>query len=298
MNPPLRALLLVFWVTCAFSRLPPAQADGPVPDLARRLRGLDHTAIPGKGGGAKPLAQMLSRDVRARLQAANDRESKAWNAVKNRTDWERYRDARLKALADSLGRFPSPPRALKVLVTRTLKGDGFRIENLAFESRPGVVVTANLYAPAEPPKSMPGILICHSHHNPKTQGELQDMGMTWARLGCLVLVMDQLGHGERRQHPFLSKKDYPHPFQPGRQDYYFRYNVALQLHLIGDGLVGWMAWDMMRGVDLLLAKPGIDRERIILLGAVAGGGDPTAVTAALDKRITAVVPFNFGGPQP
>jgi hypothetical protein len=62
--------------------------------------------------------------------------------------------------------------------------------------------------------------------------------------------------------------------------------------------MGWMAWDLMRGVDLLLGKPGIDRDRIILLGAVAGGGDPAAVTAALDKRIAAVVPFNFGGPQP
>ena len=51
-------------------------------------------------------------------------------------------------------------------------------------------------------------------------------------------------------------------------------------------------------MDLLLARPGIDKKRIILLGAVAGGGDPAAVTAALDSRITAVVPFNFGGPQP
>ena len=31
---------------------------------------------------------------------------------------------------------------------------------------------------------------------------------------------------------------------------------------------------------------------------MAGGGDPAAVTAALDERIKAVVPFNFGGPQP
>jgi dienelactone hydrolase len=72
----------------------------------------------------------------------------------------------------------------------------------------------------------------------------------------------------------------------------------MQLHVIGESLVGWMACDLMRGVDLLLAQPGIDRKRIILLGAVAGGGDPAAVAAALDSRIAAVVPFNFGGPQP
>src|SRR5581483_3415063 len=55
---------------------------------------------------------------------------------------------------------------------------------------------------------------------------------------------------------------------------------------------------LMRGVDLLLARPGADPKRIGLLGSVAGGGDPAAVTAALDPRITLVAPFNFGGPQP
>ncbi|NWG12547.1 MAG: hypothetical protein HXY20_03330 [Acidobacteria bacterium] len=34
------------------------------------------------------------------------------------------------------------------------------------------------------------------------------------------------------------------------------------------------------------------------MGSVAGGGDPAAIAASLDERITAAVPFNFGGPQP
>jgi dienelactone hydrolase len=145
---------------------------------------------------------------------------------------------------------------------------------------------------------MPGILISHAHHTPKEHGELQDMGVTWARAGCLALVMDHLGHGERRQHPFRSAADYTRPFQVSRQDYYFRYDAATQLHLVGESLIGWMAWDLVRGVDLLLAQENIDPKRIILLGAVAGGGDPAAVAAALDERIAAAVPFNFGGPQP
>jgi dienelactone hydrolase len=159
-------------------------------------------------------------------------------------------------------------------------------------------VTANLYLPADAPKSAAGIIISHSHHAPKTEGELQDMGMTWARSGCVVLVPDQLGHGERRQHPFIDTESYAHKFRVGRQDYYFRYYVGNQLHLIGDSLMGWMVWDLMRAVDVLLAEPGVDKDRIVLLGAVAGGGDPASVAAALDPRIAAVAPFNFGGPQP
>ncbi len=122
--------------------------------------------------------------------------------------------------------------------------------------------------------------------------------MTWARAGCLVLVIDQVGYGERRSHPFHRDADYPKPYRVGRQDYYFRYDTGLQLQLLGDSLMGWFAWDLMRGVDLLLARDGIDPNRIALLGAVAGGGDPAGVTAALDPRITCCVPFNFGGPQP
>lgn len=243
------------------------------------------------------LSEMVFREQQGRLRAANERENQGWYAVETWDDWEAFQRPRIEALRQSLGEFPKPSEKLKVLVTGQLEGAGYRIENLVIESRPGLVITANLYLPATPTKSMPGILLCHSHHNPKTQGELQDMGMTWARGGCVVLVPDQLGHGERRQHPFHRAEDYPESFRISRQDYHFRHNSNIQLHLIGDSLMGWMVWDLQRCIDVLLARPGIDPERVILLGAVAGGGDPAGVTAALDQRITAVVPFNFGGPQ-
>jgi len=138
-------------------------------DLAAQLRGLDPRVLPEETDQAQQPAGMLGRDVRARLRAADDRESQAWQAIRTRADWENYRNPRLQALRVSLGEFPRPPRDLQVRVTRRLEGDGYRVENLVFESRPGVVVTANLYLPARPGRSMPGILICHSHHNPKTQ---------------------------------------------------------------------------------------------------------------------------------
>src|SRR5262245_51570234 len=259
------------------------------PGLAEQLRSIQPNLF--SDAERKSNAQMLRNDVTKRRDAANQRDAQAWAQVKSRNDWEKFRAPRIDALRRSLGQFPAAPKTVKPHVTGTLEGDGYRIENLAYESRSGVFVSANLYLPRSRQSGLrakvPAILIIHSHHNPKTQAELQDMGMTWARQGCAVLVMDQLSYGDRRQHP-------PGP----RHDYRFRYINGVQLYLIGDSLIGWMAWDVMRGVDLLLGREEIDRNKVILMGAVAGGGDPAAVTAALDPRISCVVPFNFGGPEP
>jgi dienelactone hydrolase len=266
--------------------------------VAADFKDVDPGVFPSDDPRAKDLAKMMAADARARTQEANLRESKAFAAVGTKAQWEAYRDARTAALRASLGTFPEAPKDVRVQVTRELAGDGYRIHNVLYESRPGVWVSANLYLPAKPVAKMPGILISTAHHTAKTNGELQDMGMTWARAGAAVLVPDAFGYGERRQHDFRTDKDFDKPFRAGRQDYYFRYNSNLQLSAIGDSLMGWMAWDLMRGVDVLLKQPGIDRERIILLGAVAGGGDPAGVTAALDPRVACVAPFNFGGWQP
>jgi len=265
---------------------------------AAEFKDIDSNVFPKDDQRAKDLPKMVSADVKRRVQEANLRESKAFAGVATKEQWEQYRDRRITALKDSLGTWPEPPKDMPTKVTRELDGDGFVIRNLLYESRPGLWVSANLYLPAKPPAKMPGILISHSHHTPKTHGELQDMGMTWARAGVAVLVPDHLGHGERRQHDFKTDKDYEKPFRVSRQDYFFRYNSNLQLSAAGESLMGWMVWDLMRGVDVLLKQPNIDRDRIILLGAVAGGGDPAGVTAALDNRIACVVPFNFGGWQP
>ncbi|HEY1186688.1 MAG TPA: hypothetical protein VGE74_03475 [Gemmata sp.] len=246
----------------------------------------------------KDLAEMMGADAHKRTQDANLRESKAFAAVNTKDQWETYRDVRLAKLKASLGAFPPAPKDVRVVVTRKIAGDGYVIHSIVYESRPGLWVAANLYLPAQPPEKMPGLLIAHAHHGGKTGGELQDMGMTWARAGAAVLVPDQLGYGERRQHDFNTEKDYPKPYRAGRQDYYFRYTSNLQLSAIGDSLMGWMVWDLMRGVDVLLKQPTADPKRIILMGSVAGGGDPAGVTAALDARIACAVPFNFGGWQP
>jgi cephalosporin-C deacetylase-like acetyl esterase len=232
------------------------------------------------------LAHMLQRQVRGRVVYNLEAEKGERDRLQTQSDWERFRDPRLKALAEFLGPFP-PLAPLETRVSKEFNGQGYRRQDLVYRSRPGLWVTANLYLPVQPPMRMPGIVIIHSHHRPRTQAELQDMGILWARSGCAVLIMDQIGHGERVQ-------TYPW----NREAYHSRYVMGMQLYVAGESLIKWMVWDIMRGVDLLLDRPDVDKDRILLLGAVAAGGDPAAVTAALDARIAAVAPFNFGEATP
>jgi cephalosporin-C deacetylase-like acetyl esterase len=129
---------------------------------------------------------------------------------------------------------------------------------------------------------MPAIIILHSFHYPKTQGELHDMGELWARTGCAVLIPERLRFGERVEtSPWY------------REAYRSRFLFKQQLNLIGETQIGWMAWDLIRAVDMLYERPDIDRSRIIVMGAVAGGAESAAVAAALDTRISALVAYNY-----
>jgi dienelactone hydrolase len=250
-------------------------------------------ALPGilrqEGEIAQPdVRRMLETSVRSRIAKQAEAEKKEWQKVNTIRDWNLFRDKRLKALNLFIGTFPERTPLNAEINARIDPGDGFVIENIIFESRPGLFVAANLYLPEKYSRRVPAIVVVHSHHASKTQSELQDMGMTWARAGTAVLVMDQLCAGERVQTQPWS-----------RESYYGRYNLGNQLYLAGESLIKWMAWDIIRGIDLLTERSFIDAQRIVLLGAVAGGGDPAALAAVLDQRIAAVIPFNFGeaGPE-
>jgi len=275
------------WVSCAavFLLIVPgggcAAARGEA--IAKQLATVDPNVL----GEGESLAKMIRIDLRERMRGQNDAETKVFEKLRTPAGWEAFRDRRLAALRRSLGPgldYAPPPAEAVHRITGTVGGDGFKVHNLVIANRPHLPVTANLYVPDPlPAKRGPGILIITSHHNPKWQGECQDMGMTWARAGCSVLVTDNLGHGERRQQRY-----------GGREDYRWRYYLNLHLFAVGETLMGWMVSDNRRALDVLCGLKQVDPKRVILIGAVAGGGDPAAVLAALDERVTCSIPFNFG----
>jgi cephalosporin-C deacetylase-like acetyl esterase len=115
-------------------------------------------------------------------------EKNAWQKVKTVSDWEQFRDKRLAALLNTIGPFPERTPLNPAVSRRIDYGEGFVIENIVYESRPGLIVSANLYLPDTYSGLIPAIVVVHSHHAPKIQSELQNMGMTWARSGTAALV--------------------------------------------------------------------------------------------------------------
>jgi hypothetical protein len=56
--------------------------------------------------------------------------------------------------------------------------------------------------------------------------------------------------------------------------------------LLGQTMIGWRVWDVMRTIDWIETRPELDRNRIGCLG-ISGGGTCTQFSTALDGRIKA-----------
>jgi dienelactone hydrolase len=257
---------------------PPAVAHMPAGELAA----FDSRVWSPLHRRARAVRTMAHDYLRNKVEQAVLAERLAWEKVNTREEWERFRDQRVRALRESMGKFPPAKPPLQAQVTARHSGEGYRLENIVFQVRSQYWMAANLYLPDKTAQRLPAIIIVPSQHYPKIQGELHDMGEIWARAGSAVLIIERPGYGERTETT---------PWY--RQGTGSRFNFTRQLFLVGESYSGWSAWDVIRSVDFLYERPEIDRNRIILLGSVAGGGEIAGVAAALDPRIAAVAPYNY-----
>ncbi|MBQ7695001.1 MAG: acetylxylan esterase [Lentisphaeria bacterium] len=186
----------------------------------------------------------------------------------------------LRAKFDRAYTFPTEKCPLDPQSCGVIQGDGYKLEKLIYCSRPGFPVTASLYIPenARPGKT-PAILhvLGHALYG-KASVEYQTLGITLCRKGYLVLMPDPLGQGERFSFPDLPEKN-------------VREHNILNRRLIpaGDNVGAWRIWDAMRSVDMLLARPETDKDRIVVTGN-SGGGTLTTLVNAADPRIKAAAP--------
>ena len=205
-------------------------------------------------------------------------------AIKTPEDIARRQSELRTFFLRSLGEFPerSP---LNPRIVGTLRRDGYRIEKVIFESRPGHHVTANLYLPdVKPP--YPGILLpCGHSDNGKAFEGYQRACILLAKNGMAVMCYDPIGQGERYQRLDSGGK----PVIRGTAEHTMAGIGAL---LVGRQLASYRVWDGLRALDYLASRPEIDPARLGCTGN-SGGGTLTSYLMAIDDRIAVAAPSCF-----
>ena len=194
--------------------------------------------------------------------------------------WPALQQQWRRELYDMLGLWPIPEKtALNPVITGQLERDGIIVENLHFQSRPGLYVTGNLYRPAQSDQPLPGVIYVCGHGEVKRNGiaygnktHYQHHGAWLARNGYVCLTIDtvQLGEIEGIHHGTY------------RLDMWWWLNR-------GYTPAGVEAWNAIRAVDYLISRPEVDAERLAVTGR-SGGGAYSWWLAALDERIDCAIP--------
>jgi dienelactone hydrolase len=200
--------------------------------------------------------------------------------VETGEDWFGTRPELQHRLLDMLGLWPLPARtALNARVTKVVERSDFIVENLLFESRPGLYVTANLYRPAHVPEPLPAILYVCGHSRVEKDGviygnktDYQHHAAWFAANGYVCLVLDTLQLGEL---PGVHHGLY----REGRWWWQSR----------GYTPAGVEAWNGVRALDYLESRPEVDPSRMGVTGR-SGGGATSWWLGAIDDRLAAVAP--------
>jgi cephalosporin-C deacetylase-like acetyl esterase len=172
---------------------------------------------------------------------------------------------------------------LNPTITGVIDREHYRIEKLVFEGQPKFYVTAHLYLPKSGVRPYPAIIAPLGHYpEGKANRSYQTVFQNLARKGFAVLAFDPPGQGERLQ--YLDPGKTLSLYGPTGEHDRFGWPALL----IGSSTTQFEVWDGIRGVDYLVSRPEIDRERIGCCGH-SGGGTQAMFLCALEPRIKAAV---------
>ncbi len=196
----------------------------------------------------------------------------------NLKDWETHRLKLKNEILKKTGVIINHELALNIRETGTIQMKGYSIKNIAFQTRPGIYATANLYIP-DGKGPFPAVIYMLGHWQ---KGKIdstgpQAVGHSLALNGYVCLTIDPWGSGERTTIHGIF------------EDHGDGNNLGSSLMNIGETLMGIEISDNMRGVDLLCSLSYVDPKNIGATGA-SGGGNQTMWLASMDDRIKAAMP--------
>ncbi|MBI5757796.1 MAG: prolyl oligopeptidase family serine peptidase [Planctomycetales bacterium] len=232
------------------------------------------------------FSRMVHEDFVEQVRAAQAKGIAAKAALKTKVDAEAYVKLVQQKIRRCFG--PEPERTpLNPRITGVVERDAYRIEKVIFESRPGFLVTANLYVPKGRKLPMPGVVgSCGHSVNGKAAEAYQSFAQGLARQGYVVLIFDPIGQGERLQ--YVDEQ-----FKPRRG-----VGVSEHLHagnqqfLVGEFFGAWRAWDGVRALDYLLSREEVDPKHVGITGN-SGGGTMTTWLCGVERRWTMAAPACF-----
>lgn len=264
-RPTVLALLACMTASCVTTK--PTKEERPLTPLNRFPR---------------MMQEYYVQRVRDLNRAGKERRS----ALKTKADAEAYVRDRRRKIQQCFGPWPEKT-PLNPRITGKIERDTYIIEKLIFESRPGFLVTANLYIPRGRAFPLPGVVGTCGHSQTGKGADLyQSFAQGLARQGYVALIYDPLGQGERLQYP---NDELASRIGVGVREHLYAGN---QQFLVGEFLGAWRAWDGMRALDYLLTRPEVDPTQIGVTGN-SGGGTMTTWLCGVEQRWAMAAPSCF-----
>ncbi len=244
-----------------------------------------------QGGASAPglaplnrFPRMMQEYIGAKVAEAERQSIARLAALKTKEEAEAHVKQTRARIADCFGPFPERT-PLKPRVTGVVERDAYKIEKVIFESRPNLLVTANLYVPKGRKFPLPGVVgSCGHSVNGKAAEAYQSFAQGLARQGYVVLIFDPIGQGERLQYP-----DDDHTKSEVGAGVGEHLLCGNQQFLIGENFGAWRCWDGMRALDYLLTREEVDPKHVGITGN-SGGGTMTMWLCGVEPRWTMAAP--------
>ena len=228
------------------------------------------------------VQEYFVKAVRRVENRANERRA----GLKTKADAEAYVSDVRQKIQQSFGPWPEKT-PLNPRITGVVERDAYKIQKVIFESRPGFLVTANLYIPKGRSFPLPGVVgTCGHSATGKAIDFYQSFAQGLARLGYVVLIYDPISQGERLQYPDENLKS---KIGVGVGEHLYAGN---QQFLVGEFIGSWRAWDGIRALDYLLSRDEVDPKHIGVTGN-SGGGTMTTWLSGVERRWTMAAPSCF-----
>jgi dienelactone hydrolase len=273
-----RALARLASAAAAACALPAQQSESAA--YTGPLTGIGNKA---DGRGLDPLPHALrlvdAAPRRLRFSARTNAEAKAWQG-------------QLRAkVVELLGGFPDTKSPLRPITLETREYPRYKREKIIFDSQEGVSVLAYILTPVAAKAPVPAVICVPGHgrgvddivgiddkgrDRTSKDGYQHDFAIQVAEAGLGAIAIEPMAFGCRRDPANVNRGLGHSACQP----------LAGTALLLGQTMIGWRVYDVMRTIDLIATRPEFDAARVGCVG-ISGGGTCTLFSAALEPRIRA-----------